>query len=422
MVVAVTQTTLTCNAKNAPESGRGFYLNWLSADTRLALLVAPLVLFVVITVLIPVGLFLFRAIDNADMHDNLPLTAAALSDWTAENGIPDRPVFDALSQDLANAAANGRETRLAQRINQILPGTRTFIISTARQAADGAFAGGDTKQLMLAAAPGWSDLKLWSAIANDNARFTAYYLLTTFDLERQADGSIGRVPAKNALFLDVLGRTIFISFVVTVLCALLALPVAHVIVAAPPRLAVLLLGLVLFPLWTSLLVRTVAWIILLQGEGPVNTALIWIGAVSEPLRLVYTRSSLIVTMVQVLLPLMILPILSVLRRISKDYMRAATSLGATWWQAWWRVQLPMVLPGLLTGSGVVFVFALGYYITPALIGGPREQMLSSFIVFYTDKTLNWGLAAALSLQLLAVLATATIGILLLRRVFGRTPR
>jgi putative spermidine/putrescine transport system permease protein len=417
----VTQPLTSHTATSAPGDGRVFYRPLFSADARLALLVAPLVLFVVVTVLIPVGLFLFRAVDNTDMHDNLPLTASALTGWTIGSGVPDLPVFAALSQDLAKAAANGREARLAQRINQILPGTRNLVIKTARQAAEGAFATGDARQLILTSAPGWSDPKLWSAIANDNARFTAYYLLTSVDLERHADGSIGPVPAKNALFLDILGRTVLISLAVTALCALLALPVAHVIVAAPPRVAVVLVALVLFPLWTSLLVRTVAWIILLQGDGPVNTALLWLGAVSEPLRLVYTRSSLIVTMVQVLLPLMILPILSVLRRISKDYMRAATSLGATWWQAWRRVQLPMIMPGLLTGSGVVFVFALGYYITPALIGGPRDQMLSSFIVFYTDKTLNWGLAAALSIQLLVVLAAATIAILLLRRIFGRMP-
>jgi putative spermidine/putrescine transport system permease protein len=176
-----------------------------------------------------------------------------------------------------------------------------------------------------------------------------------------------------------------------------------------------MIGLVLLPLWTSLLVRTVAWIILLQGDGPVNLMLQGLGLTDRPLSMIFTRGSLLVAMVQVLLPLMILPVLSVLRRTPAHYMRAAISLGATWWQAWRRVQLPLILPGILNGSGIVFVFALGYYITPALIGGPRDQMLSSFIVFYTDKTLNWGLAAALSIQLLLLLAGAAVLIVGLRR-------
>ncbi len=421
MAVTVTLPPTSQTATSAPESGRAFRPSLFFSEFRLALLVAPLIVFVAITVLVPVALFLFRAIDNSDMHDNLPLTALALRGWSIQSGVPDSVAFAALSADLGNAVAKGSEGRLAQRINQILPGTRTLVIKTARLAGEGAFATGDAKQRILDSAPGWSDPKLWAAIANDNARFTAFYLLTSLDLEQRPDGSIGPVPAKNALFIDILGRTILISIVVTALCVVLALPVAHVIVAAPPRIGGVLVALVLFPLWTSLLVRTVAWIILLQGDGPVNTALIRLGAISEPLRLVYTRSSLIVTMVQVLLPLMILPILSVLRRISRDYMRAATSLGATWWQAWRRVQLPLIMPGILTGSGIVFVFALGYYVTPALIGGPRDQMLSSFIVFYTDKTLNWGLAAALSLELLIVLLAAALAIHLLRRMFRRMP-
>lgn len=218
------------------------------------------------------------------------------------------------------------------------------------------------------------------------------------------------------MFLKILWRTIGISLGVTALCAVLALPVAHVIVSAPRNVAAILMAMVLLPLWTSLLVRTVAWIILLQGEGPVNATLLWLGAISEPLRLVYTRGSLFVTMVQVLLPLMILPIISILRRIPPTYMRAARSLGAPWWTAWHRVQLPMILPGILTGSGIVFVFSLGYYITPTLIGGPSDQMLSSFIVFYTDKTLNWGLAAALSIQLLVVLVLSALLVAGVRRL------
>ncbi len=397
---------------------------WVSLRRLIArsghfLLVVPLLVFVTVTVLVPVAQFLWRAVDNSELHDGLPLTSAALDGWPAGDDLPGDPAFAALIGDLAQSAANKTEGRLAQRINQAVPGTRTLVVRTARLAGDGGLDPSRPRESLLAAAPGWSNLELWRMLARDHARVTPFYLLTSLDLEAGPDGSIGQVPAERAIFQTVIWRTVTISITVTALCAVLALPVAHVIVGAVPAVANLLLLLVLFPLWTSLLVRTVAWIILLQGEGPVNALLVGLGAITKPLPLVYTRFSLLVAMVQVLLPLMILPILAVLRRLPKDYMRAAASLGATWWQAWWRVQLPLLVPGILTGSGIVFVFALGYFITPTLIGGPREQMLSSMVAFYVDKTLNWGLAAAVSIQLLLILGLTASAIALARQLWWR---
>lgn len=384
----------------------------------MALLVAPLLLFVAVTVLWPIAQFLYRAVDNSDLHRGFATTATALADWTPEQGAPGEAAFLALADDLSQATESGQAGALAGRLNQHLPGARSMLLKTARFVSAGIAP--PVRDKILAEVPAWNEPALWSFIRNDNGVLTPSYLLASVDLERRPDGSLAWVSADKAIFLDVLWRTILISLTVTFFCVLLALPVAHVIDAASPRWKMVLLGFVLFPLWTSLLVRTVAWTILLRGDGPANTALIWLGITDEPLRLVYTRGSLIVTMVQVLLPLMILPILSVLQRVPKTYMRAAASLGATWWQSWRRVHLPMILPGILTGSAVVFIFALGYYITPALIGGPREQMLSSFIVFYTDKTLNWGLAAALSLQLLGLLIGSALLIALLRRLLARS--
>jgi putative spermidine/putrescine transport system permease protein len=397
-------------------SARQSTFPYLRGQVPYLLMVAPLVLFVIATVLVPVAMFLFRAIDNGVLQTNLARTSAALAAWTMAEGLPPEAAFAALVADLSDAQEAGRAGPLAARLNQAVPGSRTFILKTARLAADGALVGPDVRGKVLAQAKGWENPALWSIISHERGRFTSFYLLTSLDLERRSDGSIGLVPSESALFLSILWRTIAISLGVTAICALLALPVAHVIVSAPRAVAAVLMAMVLLPLWTSLLVRTVAWIILLQGEGPVNSALLWLGAITEPLRLVYTRGSLFITMVQVLLPLMILPIVSILRRVPPTYMRAARSLGASWWTAWRRVQLPMILPGILTGSGIVFVFSLGYYITPTLIGGPSDQMLSSFIVFYTDKTLNWGLAAALSVQLLSVLLLSALLVAAVRRL------
>ncbi|MFI0848769.1 ABC transporter permease [Mesorhizobium sp. IMUNJ 23232] len=370
----------------------------------LALLVLPLVIFVVVVFLWPAARFLALSVDNSDISRNLPRTIAALSGRTAESGLPDEPVFAALVDDLAEAKRAGRDGVLAQLVNQRIVGTRFLVIKTAKDAAEGKLDMRPVRESLLQKYPAWDSPALWREISRQKSAFTDYYLLNSVDLMRGADGGIVRVPAERAVFLDVLLRTIWISAVVTLICALLALPLAQAIVSAPLAWSRLMFALILFPLWTSLLVRTVIWIIVLQKNGPVNSALLGLGLIGEPLNLVYTRFSLYVAMVQVLLPMMVLSIVSIMRRVPATYMRAALSLGAPWFTAWRRVQLPLILPGIASGAAIVFVFSLGYYITPTLIGGPTDQMVSSYIAFYTNNTLNWGLGAALSLQLLLILA------------------
>jgi putative spermidine/putrescine transport system permease protein len=369
----------------------------------MAAMVAPLVLFIVVVFLWPVARFLALSVDNSDMTANLSRTFAAVRDWQPAAGPPPEPVLDALVRDLAEARANGRDGVLAQLINQRLVGTRYLVIKTAKDAAEGKFDVRPVGETLLAAHPGWANPALWTELSRASGAITSYYLLGSLDLQRSADGGIERVPPDRAVFLDALLRTVWISLVVTVICAVLAVPLAQAIVSAPPAWSRLMFAMVLFPLWTSLLVRTVIWIIVLQKNGPVNAALVFTGLVPEPLTLIYTRFSLYIAMVQVLLPLMVLSLVSVMRRVPRSYMRAALSLGAPWMTAWRRVYLPLIMPGILAGAAIVFVFALGYYITPTLVGGPGDQMISSYIAFYTNTTLNWGLAAALSVQLLLIL-------------------
>lgn len=369
----------------------------------MAAMVAPLVLFIAFVFLWPVARFLWLSVDNSDMTANLSRTFAAIGDWQPAEGPPPEPVLDALVRDLAEARANGRDGVLAQLVNQRLVGTRYLVIKTAKDAADGKFDARPISETLLAAYPGWANPALWIELSRASGAVTPYYLLGSLDLQRSADGGIERVPPDRAVFLDALLRTIWISLVVTVICAVLAVPLAQAIVSAPPAWSRLMFAMVLFPLWTSLLVRTVIWIIVLQKNGPVNAALVFTGLIPEPLTLIYTRFSLYIAMVQVLLPLMVLSLVSVMRRVPRSYMRAALSLGAPWITAWRRVYLPLIMPGILAGAAIVFVFALGYYITPTLVGGPGDQMISSYIAFYTNTTLNWGLAAALSVQLLLIL-------------------
>lgn len=384
----------------------------------MALLALPLLVFIVVVFLWPVGKFLSLSWDNSDIADNLVRTSVALSDWTARDRTPDDAVFRALVADLADAKRNGQDGVLAQLINQRVVGTRFLVIKTATDAQDGKFGAEPSRAAVLAAYPAWDNPALWNAIALDRGTVTDHYLLATVDLKRNADGSISSVPPDRAIFVDILLRTVWISAVVTVVCALLALPLAQAIVSAPPGWSRLMFALVLFPLWTSLLVRTIVWIIVLQKNGPVNAMLVLTGLTDQPLSLIYTRFSLYVAMVQVLLPMMVLSIVSVMRRVPHTYMRAALSLGAPWFTAWRRVQLPLILPGILAGGSIVFVFALGFYITPTLVGGPGDQMISSYIAFYTNTTLNWGMAAALSLQLLLVLIVGGLLFFSARRLAG----
>jgi len=218
---------------------------------------------------------------------------------------------------------------------------------------------------------------------------------------KSADGSIVGAPPEQRVFRSVLVRTLWISAMVTLICLVLGYPVAYVIASQPPGRAAVLLFLVLLPFWTSLLVRTVAWVVLLQREGVLNSLFLSLGIVNEPLKMIFNRFAVYVAMVHVLLPFMVLPIYAVMRSIPSTYVRAATSLGAKPFTAFRRVYMPQTLPGIAAGCLMVFIQALGYYITPALVGGADDQMISYFIAFYASRTVNWGMAAALSIMLLA---------------------
>jgi len=199
---------------------------------------------------------------------------------------------------------------------------------------------------------------------------------------------------------------------VTIACALIGLPYAMLAASVTGWERQLLLGAVLLPLWTSLLVRTAAWFILLQEKGLINDTLISLGLITGPLPLIFNRLGVVIAMTHVLLPFMVLPIYSVLLAIPRNLMPAAASLGAPPWRAFLRVLLPLSLRGVVSGSLLVFMTAIGYYITPALIGGAQDQMISSVIAFYAIGSANWGMAGALG----AILLVATLA---LYAVYGR---
>ncbi|MBZ9761745.1 ABC transporter permease [Mesorhizobium sp. CA8] len=205
---------------------------------------------------------------------------------------------------------------------------------------------------------------------------------------------------EEPLYLLVLWRTFEIAFIVTVLALLLGYPVALAMARVSGRAATLVGACVLIPLWTSVLVRSYAWIVLLQRNGVVNSSLLEAGLIEAPLQLLYTRGAVVVAMTQVLLPFMVLPIYSVVSSIPDDLTRAARNLGAGGLQAFLRITLPLSLPGVAAGVLITFVLSLGFYITPALVGGPSTLMMSTLIGQQTTELLNWPFAGALSVVLL----------------------
>jgi len=360
-------------------------------------LAAPLLLLLLFSFGAPIVALLSRAVYEPTIANALPHTIAALrQDGGA--GVPGEPVFLALAADLKQAQAAGAVYEFAKALNTRLPGARSQVLRAARIATQDQAAG---KEAMIKAAPLLGEEQSWAAIRTGTNRFTSFYLLSAFDLRWTERGTIGTVPADQAVFLRVFGRTFLIATIVTLATLALAFPLAFVITSLRPAIAGIVLVLVLLPFWTSILVRTAAWTVILQKYGLLNDLLLWLGLTSDRLELMYSRTGLIIAMTHIQLPFTLLPIYSVMRTVRPSLVRAAQSLGARPFTAFWRVYLPQVMPGVLAGCLLTFILCLGYYITPVLIGGASDQLISNFIANYVNVELNWEMAAALSFVLLA---------------------
>jgi putative spermidine/putrescine transport system permease protein len=365
---------------------------------KAAALVLPLFLFLLAAFIAPIGAMLARGVADTDVARILPRVTAELAHWDGRE-LPSEPAWQALAADIRAAREAGTLASAATRLNYDVAGYRSLMFATGR--ALPAEIAGSAREALIAIDPKWGEREPWVALKRAGGPVTDFYLLAALDLRHDVDAAIVGAPAEQAVFRNVLGRTLWISAMVTLLCLVLGYPVAYFIARQPPGRASLLLFLVLLPFWTSLLVRTVAWVVLLQREGILNNLLLSLGLISEPVRMIFNRFAVYVAMVHVLLPFMVLPLYAVMKGISPTFVRAAWSLGARPATAFRRVYLPQTLPGVGAGCLMVFIQALGYYITPALVGGADDQMISYFIAFYASKTVNWGMAAALSVMLLA---------------------
>ncbi|MGQ0486643.1 MAG: ABC transporter permease [Hyphomicrobiales bacterium] len=361
-------------------------------------LIAPLFLFIALTFLMPIAVMLFNAIHDPDVSDNLPQTIAALHVWDGKD-LPGEDVFAAFAQDMKAANTNKTTALIGKRLNYEISGMRSKVVTTGRKLA--ALEAGPFRDAVMAIDPVWGQAETWATIKRSSNAYTPFYLLSMLDLRQAADGSVERMPADRSIYVDILLRTIGISLLVTLCTLILGYPVAYMLATLPQKTASLLMIFVLLPFWTSLLVRTTAWFVLLQDNGVVNDLIIALGISDEPLRLIFSRFGTVVAMTHIQLPFTLLPIYSVMKTISPTYMRAAKSLGATPFYAFLRVYMPQTLPGVAAGCLLTFILSLGYYITPALVGGPTDQMVSGFIADAINRENNWGKACAFGTILLS---------------------
>jgi putative spermidine/putrescine transport system permease protein len=462
---------------------------------RALALIAPLLVFVLLTFVLPIGDMLLRSIKNDIVAETLPATVVELADWDPEaEALPGDDVWMAFYVDMWFASERKEHTRLGTRLNYEQTGVSSLFRKTGRRvdrfdtdvyadqfvALDAAWENPATFASLLdgdaadalpvtadawarwrefneeegdkvleedvpdflytalyhdlskapqvsgpalsaaaAAVPGfetvslpeqfedadedWMDPEVWKTIQLYSPRVTSGYFANAADMQLTPEG-IQQRPENEQIYGTLFKRTLFMSLMITGSCILLAYPVAWLLANLPMRVANLLMILVLLPFWTSLLVRTSAWKVMLQQQGVINDVLVWLGLVADDARLTMINNQFgtIVAMTHILLPFMILPMYSVMQTIPPTYLRAAKSLGATNWTAFWRVYFPQSVPGIGAGSILVFILAIGYYITPEIVGGNTGTFISNRIAYHISSSLNWGLAAALGTILLVV--------------------
>ena len=395
----MTEATLTA----APRLPWQFAAAERKGHLRAALLVLPLLLFVIITFATPVVLLLTRAVYDPSIANTLPNTVAALQDWDGKD-LPGEPVYAALAQDFKKVAEDNTAAFVGKRMNYEISGIRSKIIGSVNKSLE--IKAPPYKEQIIAIDKLWGDRLIWVKIKQAGRPFTDFYMLRSLDLERNVDNEIGSVPKSQAVYVNVLIRTFYISMLVTLITLVLAYPVSFMLAHAPERLANILLIFILVPFWTSLLVRTTAWFVLLQDNGPINGFIQYLHLSDGPLKLIFSRFGTVTAMVHIQLPFTLLPIYGVMKGISPSYMRAARSLGGGPFYSFLRVYLPLTLPGIGAGCLLTFILCLGYYITPALVGGAADQMVSGVIASAMNQENNWGKASALS----AVLLIATLAL------------
>ncbi|HGY9588526.1 TPA: ABC transporter permease [Vibrio harveyi] len=370
---------------------------------RSIMLTVPLVCFILLTFAFPILEMLYRSVDNRAIPQALPETIQALESWDYR-GQPHPEVIAAFSHELLGLYQSKTLPKIANRMNIEVSGMRSLMMKTGRKLSRLESLPASMTELSKLDKR-WAETKYWAAFKNLSGAITLSHYLAALDMQVNEFGEIEAQPEKRQIYVDLFFKTFWMSVLITLICLVMASPVAYLLANLPDKRANLLLIVVLLPFWTSLLVRTTSWIVLLQNQGVINDLLIWSGLTSERIQMIHNTFGTVVSMVHILLPFMILPLYSVMKGISPTYFRAARSLGATPLVAFAKVYMPLTLPGIGAGALLTFILSIGFYITPALVGGRSGQMISNMIAYHMQTSLNWGMAGALGgLLLFVVLA------------------
>ena len=371
---------------------------------RAVLLVAPLFLFVLIIYVFPIGDMLFRSVDDRMITKMLPKTFKAMDQWDGKD-LPEEPVYGALYEDLAYLKKTKTYGKIIARLNYEKSGFSSLIKKTVRKLDK--FEEGNYKEQFIKVHKRWGQPAYLIALKNTGPNWSYAKYLKGLDLRFDQDRNIVQVPEDRRIHKILWIRTLNVAFWVTVFCFCLAYPISHLLATLPMKYSNLLMICVLLPFWTSLLVRTSSWMVLLQQQGPINDFIVWLGLAADDNRpeLMYNVIGTFVAMTQILLPFMVLPLYSVMKTISPSLMRAGKSLGGTPLTAFLKIYFPLTIPGIGAGCLLVFILSIGYYITPALVGGASGSLISNTIAYHMKSSLDWAFASALGTMLLVGVLT-----------------
>ncbi|MAJ22368.1 MAG: polyamine ABC transporter substrate-binding protein [Candidatus Pelagibacter sp. TMED64] len=368
---------------------------------RAFLLVAPLLFFILFTFLIPIGDMLVRSVDDSYINTVFPKTFEKYKKWDRQ-GLPSEELYKTMFFEVKEGSgfSIGKATT---RMNYAKSGWKSLLKKSKRKFKK--IEEGPYKEQMIAIDKRWADLEYWKAIGVMVDPTTAGYFLNAVDLKYDVNKEVIQQPENRRIYNHTWFKTFKVSILVMFFCLILGYPISYLLATLPLKYSNLLMICVLLPFWTSLLVRTVAWMVMLQQKGVFNNLLVMAHIIADENRfkLMYNETATIIVMTQILLPFMVLPLYSVMKTISPNYMRAALNLGASPLHAFYKIYMPNSVPGISAGCMLVFILAIGYYITPELVGGKDGQMIGNWIAYHLKTTLNWGLCAALGAILLALM-------------------
>lgn len=369
--------------------------------TKSLLLVVPLLAFITVFFLLPIGAMLLRSIQNPTLSTAMPQTAAALANWEG-TALPDEQLFATVGHEILALQEARQLDSVGSDLNRVMGDAKSLMARTARCLASNVVVPGAFNTTMTGIDKRWGQIGTWMQLKKMAPAYSATNYLAALDLRYDDQGKVVQQPESRRIYVSILIKTLMVALGITALCMILGYPLAYMLATLPAKTSNLLMVMVLLPFWTSLLVRTSAWMVILQSNGVLNSTLNSMGLINQPLELMYNMFGTVIAMTHILLPFMVLPMFSVMKSIDTTYTRAAHSMGASSLRTFVQIYFPLSLPGLSAGGILVFILATGYYITPALVGGRTGQVISNFIAYHMQTSLNWGLAAAIASILLMI--------------------